>query len=335
MNDVKALLRVLFLYLPLPIFWALFDQQGSRWTLQATRMNGDLFGVYRIKPDQIQVINPILIVIMIPLFEYGLYPLLKKCNLLTRPLQKITVGGFLAALSFVVAALVQIMIDNQEPQPVAAGHSHLTMVSGTSCTLNFSSSALAFERALPQYAVVTHEFDNVPNATFSVTAPDNCWYKVRPGTFNRPQLQGGNYTLVFVYEGAVTNGQTSLQFRESHNALKKPQSGGADVRLAYNLSTHPDYFFRRKNHTSFTLKNRVSSYELPLESDKSNNTRGPYLTGITDAIEVDPTKGAIQVFLPGEQQSVVDLELDQGGSYLLVLVYESNKVRNATGVESF
>jgi len=28
-NDTKATLRVLFLYLPLPIFWALFDQQVS------------------------------------------------------------------------------------------------------------------------------------------------------------------------------------------------------------------------------------------------------------------------------------------------------------------
>lgn len=26
-EDVKALLRVLLLYLPLPVFWALFDQQ--------------------------------------------------------------------------------------------------------------------------------------------------------------------------------------------------------------------------------------------------------------------------------------------------------------------
>lgn len=33
--ETKILLNVLVLYIPLPLFWALFDQQGSRWTLQA------------------------------------------------------------------------------------------------------------------------------------------------------------------------------------------------------------------------------------------------------------------------------------------------------------
>lgn len=32
--DIKAVLRVLLLFVPLPIFWALYDQQGSRWTFQ-------------------------------------------------------------------------------------------------------------------------------------------------------------------------------------------------------------------------------------------------------------------------------------------------------------
>ncbi|KAF0026755.1 hypothetical protein F2P81_021492 [Scophthalmus maximus] len=38
-QEIKMVLRVLVLFIPLPMFWALFDQQGSRWTLQATRMN--------------------------------------------------------------------------------------------------------------------------------------------------------------------------------------------------------------------------------------------------------------------------------------------------------
>lgn len=37
LEDVKALLKVLYLFIPMPVFWALFDQQGSRWTFQAAR----------------------------------------------------------------------------------------------------------------------------------------------------------------------------------------------------------------------------------------------------------------------------------------------------------
>lgn len=53
-EDIKATLKVLVLYIPLPVFWALFDQQGSAWTFQAKRMDGYI-GFYTILPDQMQV----------------------------------------------------------------------------------------------------------------------------------------------------------------------------------------------------------------------------------------------------------------------------------------
>lgn len=40
-QDIKAMCKVLFMFLPLPVFWTLFDQQGSRWVLQAGQMDGD------------------------------------------------------------------------------------------------------------------------------------------------------------------------------------------------------------------------------------------------------------------------------------------------------
>ena len=36
-EDVKVMLRVLVLFIPVPIWWALFDQTGSRWTFQVRR----------------------------------------------------------------------------------------------------------------------------------------------------------------------------------------------------------------------------------------------------------------------------------------------------------
>ncbi|KAF5890554.1 solute carrier family 15 member 1-like, partial [Clarias magur] len=112
--QVKMVLKVLFLYIPLPMFWALFDQQGSRWTLQATTMNGH-FGFFTVQPDQMQTVNPILILVMVPIVDNAVYPLIKKCGLNFTPLKKITVGMFLAALAFVAAALLQIQIDQTLP----------------------------------------------------------------------------------------------------------------------------------------------------------------------------------------------------------------------------
>lgn len=109
-EDIKALFKVLFMFLPLPVFWTLFDQQGSRWTLQAEEMDGDIGALGTIKPDQVQALNPVFILIMIPIFETVIYPLLRKCNLLVRPLQRMCAGMLLAACSFVMAAFIQIAI---------------------------------------------------------------------------------------------------------------------------------------------------------------------------------------------------------------------------------
>uniref|UniRef100_A0A4W3H094 Solute carrier family 15 member 1b n=1 Tax=Callorhinchus milii TaxID=7868 RepID=A0A4W3H094_CALMI len=96
--QIKMVLKVLFLYIPLPMFWALFDQQGSRWTFQATVMDGDF------------TVNPILILIMVPIFDIVIYPLINKCKINFSPLRKITVGMLIAGLAFVVAALVVFLM---------------------------------------------------------------------------------------------------------------------------------------------------------------------------------------------------------------------------------
>ncbi|XP_053420879.1 solute carrier family 15 member 2 [Nycticebus coucang] len=112
--DVKALTRVLFLYIPLPMFWALLDQQGSRWTLQATKMNGNL-GFFVLQPDQMQVLNPFLVLIFIPLFDLVIYRLISKCGINFSSLRKMAVGMILACLAFAVAATVEIKINGMAP----------------------------------------------------------------------------------------------------------------------------------------------------------------------------------------------------------------------------
>lgn len=109
-NDTRAVIAIFVLYLPLPLFWTLHTQQGSRWTFQANAMNGDL-GFYEITADQMLVVNPLLIPILIPLFNYVIYPLASKVGI-RRPLQKMIIGVILAAVSFVFAAIVQFRIES-------------------------------------------------------------------------------------------------------------------------------------------------------------------------------------------------------------------------------
>lgn len=137
-DETRILLNVLRLYIPLPVFWALFDQQGSRWTFQATRMDGDL-GFWTIKPDQMQVINPLLILVFIPLYEVVFYPLLSLIGI-RRPLQKLTLGGIFAGISFVISAIIEIQLEGTYAVLPKAGESQLRIFNGMNCVYNVETN---------------------------------------------------------------------------------------------------------------------------------------------------------------------------------------------------
>src|SRR3989440_2687554 len=62
-------------------------------------------------PEQVNVVNGIFILAMIPLFNYWLYPLISRVFPLT-PLRKIGIGLVLTALSFVIIWGIQLNIDH-------------------------------------------------------------------------------------------------------------------------------------------------------------------------------------------------------------------------------
>lgn len=137
-DETKCLAKILLLYVPFPIFWALSDQQGSRWTFQATHMNGNIWG-YEIKPDQMQVINPLLILAFIPLFDYVIYPLIARIGI-RRPLQKLTIGLLLAAVGFFLSAVVEMHLEKMDPTayPSSPELGHLRLYNGMPCRYDFS-----------------------------------------------------------------------------------------------------------------------------------------------------------------------------------------------------
>jgi POT family proton-dependent oligopeptide transporter len=125
-DGLKAAGGLLVLYVFVAMFWCLFDQTGSRWVEQAGSMNRavDLawlggWGLpeslrsLQIEPSQMQAANPFLILVLIPIFSYVVYPLVDKFIRVT-PLRKIGLGLFLTAASFAVCALVQVRIDRGE-----------------------------------------------------------------------------------------------------------------------------------------------------------------------------------------------------------------------------
>lgn len=72
-------------------------------------MDGTL-GPAAIKPDQIGIVNPLLIIAITPLFNSLIYPCFTKCGLLT-PLQRIGSGGLLIGIAFVISGIVELKLE--------------------------------------------------------------------------------------------------------------------------------------------------------------------------------------------------------------------------------
>jgi POT family proton-dependent oligopeptide transporter len=108
-EGLRCLARLSGIYLFIAMFWALFDQNGSSWVLQAQQMDRHVFGI-EILPSQIQAANPLLIVMLTPLFHKQLYPRLSHFVTLGY-INKIAIGLFITVLSFVLVAGIQMRID--------------------------------------------------------------------------------------------------------------------------------------------------------------------------------------------------------------------------------
>jgi POT family proton-dependent oligopeptide transporter len=115
---LKTIGSLLVIYFFFAIFWSLYEQTGSSWVLQATSPLMDkhidlTFGLadiswlrFELLPEQLQALNPILVLIFVPLFSFYLYPKVNKYIRLTA-LRKITFGMFIMVGSFFIIALIE------------------------------------------------------------------------------------------------------------------------------------------------------------------------------------------------------------------------------------
>ncbi|MEN6458725.1 MAG: POT family MFS transporter [Thermoguttaceae bacterium] len=125
------------LYMFIAVFWSLYGQSMSAWILQADKLDRHLLtwlqpveawavgagltgvkGLSQIEmlAGQVQSVNALLILVLIPVFTYWVYPAVGKVVRLT-PLRKIGAGLFLTVLAFAVVAYTEQLISVSPTQP--------------------------------------------------------------------------------------------------------------------------------------------------------------------------------------------------------------------------
>ncbi|XP_030199562.1 solute carrier family 15 member 2 isoform X1 [Gadus morhua] len=236
-QEIKMVLRVLTLYLPLPMFWALFDQQGSRWTLQATRMNMAMGEGFTLKPDQMQMLNALLILIFVPIFDFIIYPLVGLCRVNITPLRKMACGMIFAAIAFGLAAFVEINVVKSVVEPAGPGESLVQVYNLMEGDLSLSLPVPASDPLKmpissfqdPQEYKTLHLVEHSSNLTILVHSPGS----VHPTEITQSYTEQRAYSLI-LYPVASGNG---MEHDLVEDNIEKDPGGNAFLRF---ISTLPE-----------------------------------------------------------------------------------------------
>lgn len=100
-NEVSRGLSACKVFLWYPLYWLAYGQMTNNLTSQAATMR--LGGVPN---DIVNNLNPLSIILFIPLMDFVVYPGLRKANINFSPIKRITCGFALASLAMVSATYV-------------------------------------------------------------------------------------------------------------------------------------------------------------------------------------------------------------------------------------
>ena len=335
----SAIAKLIPLVLFVGMFWCLFDQTASRLVFQAERMNREIFGL-EILPSQIQAANPFLILVLIPVFTFAIYPAAERIVKLT-PLRKIGAGLTLMAVAFIVVSLSQEAIDRGETPHVS--WQLLAYLILTSAEVMVSIVALEFfytqaprkmkslMMAIFLSAVsVGNTFTAIVNQQIQVDGPDRKGSKVESSQDSKSQvtrLAGYDGKLntsddLLIGKGTVESSvtellsQTATNIEEYYNKNKKLPLKWQDLpkdswgsQLNYQLvsakeakltSNGPD----KTSKTEWDLGLNIAVKEEP------KNLQGTWL------YEAKKKKGMIDSE-PKENSSLLSLEFTAGGGLTL------------------
>jgi POT family proton-dependent oligopeptide transporter len=116
-EGMTSVFRIAGVFAPIIAFWALYFQYGSSWFNQAEAMDLNVFG-WHMEAAQMEALNALLILAMVPFFSYVIYPALERMGVRVTMLRRIAAGLFIAVPAFLSAAMIQRWIE-------AGGHPHI------------------------------------------------------------------------------------------------------------------------------------------------------------------------------------------------------------------
>ncbi|MFZ1863342.1 MAG: POT family MFS transporter [Polyangiales bacterium] len=198
-DGLKSLGKLLIIYVFIAMFWALFDQQGSAWVLQARRM--DRHFIVDWDPSQAQWLNPALVLLFIPLFTRVVYPLFDRFWPFT-PLRKISLGLFVTVPAFLLPAWLEARLDAGESVNIIWQLGSYVMMTTAEILVSITALEFSYTQAPKRMkSLVMGAFLMSVSIGNLFTAAVNYFIQNPDGT---SKLDGPSYYLFFAGAMAVT-----------------------------------------------------------------------------------------------------------------------------------
>lgn len=197
-DGVKSVWKVLAVFAFIPIFWALYDQNGSEWVLQAQKLNLTIPLLNTtILAEQVQAINAVFILIFTPLFGFWLYPMLEKRGFAPTAVRKMAVGMLLLLVAFLIIAWLQVQIDaGQQPNIIWQMLAYIVLTAGE-VMVSITGLEYAYSQAPPSMKSTLMSFWLLTIATgnFLVSKINN---NIEHGGVLKTMLSGANYYWFYI-----------------------------------------------------------------------------------------------------------------------------------------
>jgi POT family proton-dependent oligopeptide transporter len=121
-EGVRAVLRILVVFALVTPFWSLFDQKASTWIVQANSMTSPLLSLFgwefKVLPAQMQAVNPMLVMLLIPFNNFALFPLLRKLGIEPTALRRMGMGIAFTSVAWIVIGWIQVTMDAGTPMSI-------------------------------------------------------------------------------------------------------------------------------------------------------------------------------------------------------------------------
>ncbi|KAI6200497.1 hypothetical protein M3Y96_00740500 [Aphelenchoides besseyi] len=146
LDEIKAMIRLIIILIPIVFFWALYEQQSNLWLIQASSMEPHISQMTVILPNRMFLVEIGMLVLLIPFFQCMVFPYLGMCGVRITYLRRMIIGGFFAVMAFGFSAVIQMGLSQTMPTPPNSGNAVLSVVN------IFPSGCNAMIADIPGYA---------------------------------------------------------------------------------------------------------------------------------------------------------------------------------------